>query len=78
MNDIYKIETYCDTCVKQIAESIRAAGGQCIVRGWAIITNYNFNMQQTSQLLHFVSGITDDLSDDDKNIWSSRNSLAAA
>ncbi|GLO60003.1 hypothetical protein MACH09_05110 [Vibrio sp. MACH09] len=77
MSNLYKIESYCETSVKRIEECIRNSGGQCVVRGWAIITNYVFDDQQSSQILHLISKITDELSDDDVNTWSNYQLIAA-
>lgn len=77
MRNIYKIETYCDTSVKRIEEKIVNSGGQCVVRGWALITNHIFDAHQTSQVLHLISRITDEVSHDDLKSWSDSVLIAA-
>jgi len=77
MSNLYKIESYCETSVKRIEESIKSSGGQCVVRGWAIITNHIFDNNQSNQVMHLISRITDELSDDDINCWSESALIAA-
>ena len=69
MNDIYKIETFCDAYVTRIAEYINKSGGRCIVRGWAILTDHIFSLQETQKLFFLVSKTTDDITDDDIRAW---------
>ncbi len=70
MSNIYKIETYCEDSVNQLADFIRQSGGSCIVRGWAIISDHIFNEAQTDKVLHLISHVTDLLTDDDLYSWS--------
>ena len=69
MNNIYKIETFCESYVTRIAECILKAGGRCIIRGWAILTDHIFSLQETQKLFSLVSKTTDDLTDDDIRVW---------
>lgn len=77
MNDIYKIETYCEKSKEQLADLIVKSGSQCIVRGWALITDHVFNESQTKKALHLVARITDNLTDDDLYSWSTASKKAA-
>lgn len=77
MSHIYKIETYCETSKKQLSDLIIKSGGQCISRGWAIITDHVFNESQTKQAFHLVGSITDNLTDDDIYSWENANKKAA-
>ncbi len=70
MSNIYKIESYCENSVNQLADFIRKSGGNCIVRGWAVISDHIFNETQTGKVLHLVSHVTDLLTDDDLYSWS--------
>ncbi len=70
MNNIYKIETYSEESVNQLESFIRECGGNCIVRGWAVISDYIFNDVQADEALHLVSRITDLLTDDDLYSWA--------
>lgn len=77
MSNLYKIESYCDTSVKRIEDCILNSGGQCVVRGWAIITNHIFDDQQSNHIIHLISRISDEVSDDDILAWSDYRLIAA-
>ena len=77
MSKLYKIESYSETCVKQIANLINKSGGQCVICGWAIITDHIFDEKQTQNTLGLVSRITDMLSDADIHSWSLVSKQAA-
>ena len=70
MNDIYKIETYSDSCASKIANYINNNGGDCVVQGWSVITDYLFNSEQSLHLLPIISCISDDVSEHDFYCWS--------
>ncbi|WED22313.1 hypothetical protein L3Q72_02605 [Vibrio sp. JC009] len=69
MNDIYKIETYSDSCANEVSDFIVNMGGQCVVQGWAVITDYTFNSPACTQLLSVISSISDNVSDTDMQHW---------
>ncbi len=69
MSSLYKIETYCEEAVKQIADCIEKSGGKCVTLGWALITDHIFTVQQTDAIMHLVSRTTDQLSEGDLNSW---------
>jgi hypothetical protein len=77
MSNIYKIETYCESSNQQLADFIAKSGGKCIVRGWAVITDYVFNEAETKKAIHLVARITDSLTDDDHYSWSQLSKKAA-
>lgn len=77
MSDLYKIETYSESCAQKIASYILAMGGRCVVQGWAVITNYCFSSQHSVHLLPIVSHISADLSDSDMRCWTHRIQMAA-
>ncbi len=77
MSSIYKIETYCEACVKQITDCIEKAGGKSVTLGWAVITNHIFDSQQTDALMHLISRITDELSERDRHSWLKSTKLVA-
>ncbi|WP_375752746.1 hypothetical protein [Vibrio sp. HN007] len=77
MSDIYKIETYSESCAGQIAGYINNNGGACVVLGWSIVTDYVFNSQQSLELLPSISCISDDVSEHDIYCWSTSTKVAA-
>ena len=78
MNNIYKIEAYCEASIKQLADFIEKSGGRFVIRGWAVITDHVFTETETNQALHLVARISDHLTDDDLYYWSINNSKQAA
>ncbi|PWI35359.1 hypothetical protein DI392_03605 [Vibrio albus] len=77
MSNIYKIETFCESHVTRIADSINKSGGNCIIRGWAVLTDHVFNAQEAKTLFPMVSRTTDDLTEDDIYVWM-KSARAAA
>jgi hypothetical protein len=77
MNDLYKIETYSESCAQKIASFIMAMGGKCVVQGWAVITDHCFSSAHSVHLVPIVSRISADLSDSDLHCWTHRTQLAA-
>lgn len=77
MSKLYKIETYCENGVKQMADIIIQSGGKCVIRGWAVVTDHVFTQTQTNQVLSLVARITDELTDDDHYSWLEVNRQAA-
>lgn len=77
MSDLYKIETYSESCAQKIASYILAMGGKCVVQGWAVITDHCFSSRHTVHLVPIVSRISADLSECDLNCWMRRTQLAA-
>ncbi|PJC86237.1 hypothetical protein CSW98_11770 [Vibrio sp. HA2012] len=77
MSNIYKIETFCESYVSRIADCITKAGGHCVIRGWAVLTDHVFDAQQTQKLFPMVSRTTDDLTDDDMYVWMNSDRAAA-
>lgn len=69
MSDIYKIETYSETCAQIILESIERSGGRAVIRGWAVLTNHEFTASQAQHILSLVSRTSDDISADDFVAW---------
>ncbi|MDV7105343.1 hypothetical protein R3X26_13105 [Vibrio sp. TH_r3] len=78
MNNIYKIEAYCEASIKQLADFIAKSGSKCVVRGWAVITDHVFTETETDQALHLVARISDNLTDDDLYYWSMNDNKQAA
>lgn len=77
MNSLYKIETFCESSVKQLADSITKSGGQCVIRGWAVISDHVFSESQSDTVFHLVARITDVLTDDDIYFWSNAGKRVA-
>jgi len=77
MSDIYKIETYSKTCAQIIAECIQRADGNALIRGWAVLTDHEFNHSQAQHVLPLVSRTSDEISDDDIGEWNNLIQLAA-
>ncbi|MDG3086238.1 hypothetical protein P7F88_09030 [Vibrio hannami] len=65
MSAVYKIETYSKECAQEISSFIAEREGDCLVHGWAIITDYCFSSQQSLDLLPLISSITDNMSEYD-------------
>ena len=77
MSNIYKIETFCESYVTRIADCINKAGGHCVIRGWAVLTDYIFDAKETQALFSMVSRTTDELSEDDMYVWMNSERMAA-
>lgn len=65
MSNVYKIETYSKECAQQVSEYITQHQGDCLIHGWAIITDYPFSSQQSLELLPLISSIADNMSEYD-------------
>lgn len=67
--NLFKIETYSDDCSEKIREFIVERNHKCAVLGWAVITDFPFADEDCLPLLQFISTITEDVSEEDKQFF---------
>ncbi|WED24112.1 hypothetical protein L3Q72_23055 [Vibrio sp. JC009] len=70
MSNIYKIETYCGSAAKVVANFIEGMNGKSLVQGSAVVTDFNFETDVSLTLLPFITLINDRVTDMDRDLWS--------